>query len=430
MAEDAAEKQMSTDTAPLAQRNLGRNASLLLVHGLLGQTGFRLLQAPTFLPAFVQQLTGTDWSVGAARAAQSLGMFLSPLLGAGAIGRRRRVRGLTMVFGFAMRIQVGLLALLALAAPLSLTRALIWPTLFGWGLASGLQAVTFNVLLAKSVPVRIRGRLWGARNLGSGLSLLVVSALAGSLLERYGFPRGFGFTFLVAFALTSSGLGCLIFLREPAARRTAGPELLGLGPRVRAAGSLLVDQRLGPFLRTVALVTASRGALPYFIVAIGERSAVDGSLLALLTVVFALSQAVSSLLWGGLADRAGFRIVYRLSVCCWLLASLLVLATDGVEVATLLFLLLGAGLAGTMLCQSSMVLEFGHEGERALNVAASSSLAEGAGTLGFVIAALLTRFSSVELVFLLSALLQVIALAQTARLAEPRAETAPLPRDG
>jgi hypothetical protein len=60
------------------QRNLPFNFGVLLGHGLLGQTGFRLIQAPTFLPKYVELLAGNNTAVGIARAVQSLGMFLSP----------------------------------------------------------------------------------------------------------------------------------------------------------------------------------------------------------------------------------------------------------------------------------------------------------------------------------------------------------------
>lgn len=422
---------LSLDPAPAATsrfalRNLRRNAALLLIHGLLGQTGFRLLQAPTFLPTYVQLLTGAEWAVGAARAAQSLGMFLSPLVGAGLIGRSLRVRGLTLLFGFGMRLQIGLLALLALFAPLETTRTLLWPILFGWGLANGLQAVTFNVLLAKSVPVRARGRLWGIRNLGSGLVLLFVSAFAGVLLERHGFPIGFGYTFAVAFGLTSIGLACLCFLREPDARQVAAAAD-GIGTRIRTAVRLFSDDQLGPFLRTVALITASRGALPYFIIAVAAGSGVDGATLALLTIVFSLAQATSSLGWGVLADRIGFRAVYRGSILAWLVASSIVLISNDPRFAVLLFLLLGIGLAGTMICQSSMVLEFGSEGQRALLVAASSTVAEGFGTIGFLGAALLTHSFSLDAVFWSAATLQLLAWLQTRRLSEPRTAATAIP---
>jgi hypothetical protein len=41
------------------RRHLRRNYLAHLAHGLLGQTGMRLVNAPTFLPAYVAALTGT-----------------------------------------------------------------------------------------------------------------------------------------------------------------------------------------------------------------------------------------------------------------------------------------------------------------------------------------------------------------------------------
>ena len=49
------------------QRNLRRNFAAHLAHGLFGQTGFRLINAPTFIPAFVYALSGSDVAVGIAR---------------------------------------------------------------------------------------------------------------------------------------------------------------------------------------------------------------------------------------------------------------------------------------------------------------------------------------------------------------------------
>ena len=68
------EPASSTDIAPgtarsemdfreEVQRNLRRNFAAHLAHGLFGQTGFRLINAPTFIPAFVYALSGSDMAV-------------------------------------------------------------------------------------------------------------------------------------------------------------------------------------------------------------------------------------------------------------------------------------------------------------------------------------------------------------------------------
>ena len=54
-------------------RDLPRNFTAHLIHGLLGQTGFKLIQAPTFLPAYIDLLSGSSTIVGSTRACQAFG---------------------------------------------------------------------------------------------------------------------------------------------------------------------------------------------------------------------------------------------------------------------------------------------------------------------------------------------------------------------
>ena len=53
------------DSSTPRATNERRNLAVFLAHGLLGMTGFRLLQAPTFLPSYISILTGSSAAVGA-----------------------------------------------------------------------------------------------------------------------------------------------------------------------------------------------------------------------------------------------------------------------------------------------------------------------------------------------------------------------------
>jgi hypothetical protein len=89
------------------RRNLRRNYIAHLFHGLFGQTGFRLVTAPTFIPQYVHTISGGSaiW-VGIARSAQSLGQCLSPLLSATVIEHRRKVLPVALRIGSLVRLQV------------------------------------------------------------------------------------------------------------------------------------------------------------------------------------------------------------------------------------------------------------------------------------------------------------------------------------
>jgi hypothetical protein len=79
---EAAAETGAARAGELVERNRRFNFATLVAHGFLGQTGFRLVQAPTFLPHFVEVLAGNATAVGILRAVQSFGMFLSPIVSA------------------------------------------------------------------------------------------------------------------------------------------------------------------------------------------------------------------------------------------------------------------------------------------------------------------------------------------------------------
>lgn len=134
---------------------------------MLGQTGFRLLQAPTFLPASLSLLAGNNAVVGIARAVQSLGMSISPYLAAWMVEHRLRVKRLGILFGSLMRFQILLLALTALLLPRDQALTAVWIVIGLWGFSSGLQIVTFSFILSKVIPAHRRGRLVGIRNVAA-----------------------------------------------------------------------------------------------------------------------------------------------------------------------------------------------------------------------------------------------------------------------
>src|SRR6476620_5600325 len=71
--------------------NLKRNYLGNYLHGMLGMTGFRLVNAPTFLPAYLHAISGSNTIVGLGLALQQVGGVISPIFGATKIEHRRKV---------------------------------------------------------------------------------------------------------------------------------------------------------------------------------------------------------------------------------------------------------------------------------------------------------------------------------------------------
>jgi MFS family permease len=390
--------------------SLRRNFLAHLCHGLLGQTGMRLINAPTFVPAYVFALTGSELAVGVARGFQYLGMFLSPVVGATVIEHRRQVVPVALWVGALMRVQILGLALsgLLLAPPAALIATSLFLGLFGTFL--GVQGVAFNFLVAKVIPVDRRGVLVGLRNALSGLTAAVVAIYAGrELVEHDVLGNGYAATFLLAFVLTSCGLAMIAFVREPESPRVRA--VSRVSERLRDLPALLrSDRDFTRYFLARALAVTGRMAVPFYWIYAGRRMELSGSRLGELTAAFILAQSVGNLLWGVVADRVGFRVVFLASLGLWMLSALLLLETGSYARLVVVFAGLGAGLGGFQMSAQSLVLEFGSRHNLPLRIAVASSEAEFVAAAGAVAGGALAMWVSLEAVFAVAIGSQAVAL--------------------
>ncbi len=403
------------------RRNLTRNFVVHLIHGMLGQTGFRLLNAPTFLPAYVLFLSGSDFAVGLALALQSLGMALTPLVGANLIEHRARVLPMGFITGGAMRLSVLGIALSGLLLPpaQALVAIYFWLALFG--LLQGMQGVIFNFLMSKVIPVSKRGRLTGLRNFLAGITSAGVALLGGTyFLGDNPDATGYSYTFVLAFILTTCGLLALIFTREPIppTRRAPTPLLQRLGD---IPALLRSDPAFTRYFLARSMATAGRMALPFYILYAGSSMALSGANLAIVTVAFTLAGTVSNLIWGAIADRRGFRLVFLLSIVLWVVSTLMLVASSGVFLTSLVFVGIGAAVQGFQNSAMNLTLEFGHRDDLPVRIAIANSTSEMAGSLGPLLGGVIaTSFGYPALFFTSVAFLVVGGVMVALLVPEPR----------
>lgn len=393
-----------------AERNLPRNYLAFLAHGLLGQTGFRLIQAPTFIPVYVEMLSGGPIAVGVVRACQSFGMFLSPILGATRIEHRRRVLPLGFWIGGSMRVQV--LGLAVAGFLLSGVPALIavcgFLALFGFFM--GMQGVIFSTLVSKVIPVQRRGRLIGLRNALAGLTAGAVGGVGGHLVDIDALGNGYASTFLLSFVLTAAGLLMLAFIREPDSPSVRPPTRLG--SRLRELPDLLrSDPAFTRYFLARALATMGRMSVPFYVLYAGQTIELDGATLGLLTAAFVLASSCGNLAWGEIADRTGFRAIFVASLMLWIASALALLAFgDQRNVLVLIMVGIGAGFGGFQMSSQNLVLEFGSRANLPMRIALANSASELVGAIGPLAGGLIAAFVSYRAVFWVAIMFQVAAV--------------------
>jgi MFS family permease len=365
------------------ERDLTRNYLAHLAHGLLGQTGFRLLNAPTFLPAYVLMLSGgSDLAVGAILSLQAFGQVLTPLIGANLIEHRRRVLPVGFVTGGLMRAMVLLIALAGLVLEPRPALVAIGVFMLGFGLFMGMQGVIFNFLMSKVIPVSRRGRLTGLRNFLAGITSAGVAWFGGEvLLGDTPTVAGYSWTFVMAFVLTSVGLATLVVVREP-----EPPTVRARTPLTRRLGEipalLREDRAFTRYVVARALATTGRMAAPFYILFAGREIGLSGTTLGILTVAFTLSGTFSNLFWGALADRYGFRSAFLGSIVLWIASTILLMVSSGLWFTALVFVGIGAAFQGFQHASMNLTLEFGQRDDLPMRIALANTGSELAGTVG------------------------------------------------
>jgi len=401
-------------------RNLRRNYAAHLAHGLLGQTGMRLINAPTFIPYYISMLAGLDAAAGIARGLQYLGMFLSPVLGATIIEHRRRVLGVGFVIGALMRLQILGLALagLLLPTPWPLYTAWIFLGLFGFFL--GIQGVVFNFLVSKVIPVARRGSLLGLRNGVAGITASGVAVYAGTLVSKNVLGNGYAATFLIAFVLTSIGLLMLTFVREPASPQVR--DAARVRERLRELPALLrSDRAFTRYFLARAAATFGRMAMPFYVLYARDSVGLDGAALGRITGAFILSQAMGPLIGGIVADRRGFRFVFQASLLTWMAAVVLLMNTSTDAGLLVVFAALGAGIGGFQMSSQNLVLEFGSRRNLPMRIAVANSTSELVAAIGSIVGGVLALVVALPVVFWAAIALQAVAFTVVALFVdEPR----------
>jgi MFS family permease len=398
-----------------ADEGTARNVVAQLLHGTFGQAGQRIFAAPTFLPSYVFGLTGSEFVVGLARGVQAAGAMLSLAFGAALIGHRRRVRNIGITVALLARLQVlviavaGLLLAPALAVPVTLVALALL------GMFSGVQHVAVHALRARVIPRRRWGIVLGARNFLGGLAAAGLAVFAArNFLDAEAPGGGYPALFLLAFAVSTTGVLALALTRERATDDTA--DRRSTRETLRAGRALLRrDARFRRFFVAYVLGSVGRMGVPFYVLLAQARLEAAGDelgpeFLGTLTTIWLLTTTTSRLLWGGLGDRIGHLPVLRLGLGLWLFSQLELLLVPGQAGLLLFFLLAGLAVGGFELAANNLTLELGRARDVPLRVAVVTTAVQAVAALTPPLGGLLAATLGYAPILLTCVLAQGVAL--------------------
>lgn len=364
-------------TGRFAQDNLRWNFSVNLLDITFITLGLSLVSRETVMPVLVSQLTDSKLFIGLIPAIWSLGYYLPQLLTANFTeGLLYKKPFVMWVGGLGERMPYLLMAFAVGIFAVDRPSVALAVVLGGLGIAafsSGIATPAWFDMIAKVIPVQRRG-IWS----GLGHSLGALMGVAGSAfvahaLITYPFPRSYALLFALAFVAVAISWVGLALNREPPSEITRTP------PRFhhylkRLPAILRRDQNYTRFLLSRSTVQLGAMSTGFFMVYGTERLGIDGAGVGLLTGVLIGSQALMNVVWGVVGDRIGHKAVLVGAAFSMILASLCALLAESTMGMALVFLLLGAYVAGDAVSALNIILEFCAPADRPTYIGLTNTL--------------------------------------------------------
>ncbi len=275
--------------------------------GITFQAGSAAVDSATIMSALVFQLTGNPIVVGAVTAILRFG-WLFPQLIVGFLAQRDGSsmryyiigafgRAMCMaVLAFVLFIGTGLPAL-----TLSTFVMAIWTA---YAFISGIVAVPYNDIVARSVPSELRSRLLATRFFGGGILALGVVAIADRLVSGLEFPLSYAAIIAMAAVLMFISSGVFAAMGEPdvVSERTSKPaffQYLKDGVSV-----FQTDLNFRKFVYAQWCGGAVLMAMPFYIVQ-ADANGIGFEGVALMLGAQTAGALVSNALWGWWGDQYG-----------------------------------------------------------------------------------------------------------------------------
>ena len=303
-----------------------RNFAVFLVDFIGSGAAFAFFDPTTVLPAFVRQLTDSAPIIGLVGTIFT-GCWMLPQLVIGQLIKdkpRKKPYIFVAMAGRTMLCSIALAAWVGLPHHPTAMLILFFVCLVLYATTDGIGTVPWLDIMARTIPLRERGRLFGTALPISGLAAAGMGVLVGLILEHYPFPDNYALLFTLAAVGQIPLTIALTMLREPS------PERQGRQTGKRGRGSWLQPLVNDLAFRRLLICRILFGmvglATPFFVVHAADVLHLPESIIGRFVMVQALAGVVSSAALGLVSQHKGPRYVIRIGIAASVTGPLYALA--------------------------------------------------------------------------------------------------------
>ena len=337
--------------------NFGVN---VLVSGFW-QFAMSFIFGATVLALYSSYLTDSAVLIGLIPAMQSAMFFFPQLLLARKAQTLARAKPFVVRLSLFERLPYGVIALSIFLwpdAPRGLAYAILALSLMMATGSGGLLNPAWKAMIAKVVPLRRRGLLFGMSNALGGLMGMGGAAISRQVFLRYDYPYSFAIIFMFCCIAQLISWGLMSLNREPTLQPRA-PALSNHEYWRRLPQLLRQDRNFWRFLVGRNLMLLGTMGMTFYIVYARFAFNISDAYAANLTMAALLGQTVSTPLLGVFADRQGNKLLAELGSLFLVIALGLVLVVRHEFWLYLVFMLANMSMAAGMISGINITMEFG-----------------------------------------------------------------------
>jgi MFS family permease len=403
---------------------LRKNLVLHLYDGSFYVFGMSFIAIPTVYPVFIKELGGSPLAVGSVYVLWTIGANIYAAFMAQRLKKKSHYRPQMVFWGFVHRLMLfisGLIAAFVLKdAPPSLSVPLFLCLLFLTALFGNMSGLPWFLVYTKTVPVKLRGRLMGMRQLlGSGAGS-AGGYLVGIIIMTFPFPINFSILFFSGFLFTMVSFYFLTRIKEQPTPQGEPNVQQTANIIVEAKRLLRTQKNYRNYLVADALILMSASSVSLYSIYALEKFSLPPSYAGTFSAIVMATNMVSNIGFGLLADYAGHRVNVISAACGFGLAAVCAIVSPNIFLYAFTFVFIAAALQIHMISRMPFVAELSSEQERPLYVGITNTLTAPVSLVGVLFGFLVPRVGY-EIIFLATALLASGAVfVLSVKVTEPR----------
>ena len=325
----------------------------------------------TVLPSLIVNVGGGTMQIGLLTAIMVGTPIIGQLLFASYLHMQPRKRGF-LLLGIWLRVTALAIVALILSATDIISPqvliSLVFLLMFIFSLSGTFAGVSYTDILGKSLALEQRGQFFVRRQILASGALLVSAPISRWVLGSFDYPDNYVWMFGLAAGLLFIASFGFWAIREPEVQPAASAHSF-----LKVLTAIPQHLRDNPPLRHYILLINLTGfgltLMPFYVAYASKHYGLSGGQIGNYLLVQIVGMLLSSIVWGKLVKRFGFRGVVRGYILCGTLLPVLVLSLSGLPlpIFLLVFFLMGVAISARKIAFEGLLIEITTNTNRALH---------------------------------------------------------------